>query len=146
VLWSRGRKLSAFSLAASSDEGAAKATVNLGWETAWYPSGPFGVGEIALPWPGAGKVEMVPAFDCAELSTPMEIAGEELDVTTLAFAGGLAPTTGLDGACAEGTVLTMAFEVETVSVTGTLHALPPTLETRTRKSSPLLDDEVEGVV
>ena len=54
--------------------------------------------EIALAWPGAGMVETVPAFDCAELSTPMEIAEEEPDVTTLAFAGGLAPTMGLDGA------------------------------------------------
>jgi len=71
-------------------------------------------------------VEMVPAFDCAELSTPMEIAEalelvvpfplpwfrskEELDVTTLAFAVGLAPTIGLDRAWAEGAVATMALE------------------------------------
>jgi hypothetical protein len=145
VLWSRGRRLSASSLAASSDGGAAKATVNLGRETAWYPRGPFGVVEIALPWPGAGMVEMVPGFDCAELSTPMEIAGEEMGVTTLAFAVGLAPTTGLDRACAEAAVATMAFEeVETVSVARLLHALPPALDTRHLKTWLLSAEETSG--
>ena len=121
MLWPRGRRLSSdFSLAARSSEGSDEAIARFERETVRYTRGFLGLAEIALAWPGAGMVEMVPAFDCAELSTPMEIAGEELDVTRLAFAVGLAPTMGLDGASAEAAVATVASAAETVSVTGTL--------------------------
>ena len=75
MLWPRGRRLSSdLSLAARSSEGSDEAIARFERETVRYTRGPLGLAEIALAWPGAGMVEMVPAFNCTELSTPMEIA------------------------------------------------------------------------
>jgi hypothetical protein len=141
---------SATSVWPRSNEGSDKAIARFECETTRYPRGPFGVGEIALAWRGAWMVEMVPAFNCTELSTPTEIAEalelvapfpppwfrskEGLDVTTPAFAVGPAPTRGLDVLIDEGTARATEAAV-TVSVAVLLQALPPTLDTRHRKTA-----------